>query len=168
MFDPSSSDYDSKSFLVPEGKYLAMITEAVAKKTAKGDDMVVLEFDIIEPGSDHVRSKIKFQNYVLSQKAAWRFAQVCRAIGQTTPFDARSDEALWNVLGYQPIAIDVTVEDNEYKGKVTQQNRVDAVFPLSEPDRDRLRNVYGEDLVPVSYADDGGGAGSHPDDEPPF
>jgi hypothetical protein len=170
-FDPNDKQFDYvPTETPPPGEYSAYVSDVQAKRSKKGDPMVEVQWTIHEPGSPHIGATVR-EWYVLSEKAMWRYATLCRALGMTQRHDPTKQADLDTKVFGLPAVLEIENEDEEYKGKTYTRARVARVRALTPDEGGALAEAYGPGLVPNPDAGAPpaalGGEGFH-DDEIPF
>jgi hypothetical protein len=126
-FDFSSVEPSSFG-LIPNGKYVAMITSVEKRETKAGTGhYLAMRFDIID---GKYKGRVVFNNLNLwnpnpqAVKMSQRdMAGICRAVGVMTPKDASE-------LANKAIGIQLGARNNDYKGE--QENYIKGYMPASE------------------------------------
>lgn len=72
-----------------------------------------------DPDGGKDEGAIVFCTFTLTQRAAWKIAQVARATGAGSSFDAEDAEATWNALSARPVEAKVELKP-KYSGEGTR------------------------------------------------
>ena len=128
-FDPTQHEEVSKFSPIPEGQYIAMITDSEMRETIAGDgEYLKLTFEIID-GAHSGRMvwtnlNLRNKNPKAVEIAKRNLASICRAIHRTEPLDDSDD------LHNKAMKIKVTIREaqngyeasNEIKGYATSND----------------------------------------------
>lgn len=134
MFDPNAYPDSGGNFeAVPPGDYMVTIN-SLERRTSEnsGNEYLNLTLEIAE--GEHEGIKF-FDMLVLTESSFWKVAQLCRAIGQTEPFNLDSDDEVEAVMLGRTCKAKLKVEN--YKGE--KRNRVQRFMPLSDAAKAELR-----------------------------
>lgn len=105
---------------IPAGKYLAIITDTTEKVAKSGSRYVELTLQVVQ--GEHQNAKLWdilnlwHPNEQPRNIARGTLKAICEAVGVR----ATDTQQLCN----RPLVVTVAVEDNEYNGNVTKQNRI--------------------------------------------
>lgn len=119
MFDPSKHKEDEYEIPTRGEKVLACVRiergETKAGKPQVFATWGILRDRVCASGQKGDAGKLVFDRVLLTPEAEWRLAQLCRAIGQKTPFDQTNDDALAAVFTQAEIV--GIIDHEEYDGK---------------------------------------------------
>lgn len=170
--DPNDSRYDGGGTL-PDGDHIVFISDIeVGESKNKGTPYVRFAFECHDPESPHNESKLRFQDYYITDGATWRFVQLCRAARPDgcPPVDTDDEKDVSRELLDRPLVITVTSFEDTYNGKTRTKYGITAHRSLSASEEAKLRAAYNGFLVPPMEggATPPGGDGTFSDDEIPF
>ena len=123
MFDPSKHEGNDRNPVTPGDKVVAFVrvgAEATTKNAATYNPctLVVLHDRVAAPGEKGDKGALLFDDLFSGEKSAWRLAQVCRAVGNITPFDNTQIDQLRKRLMLDKdgasVALVVTVANESY------------------------------------------------------
>ncbi len=121
MFDPSK--HEDRQLPSTGDKVVAFVrvgAEATTKNGATYNPctLVVLHDRVAAPGEKGDKGALLFEDIFSGEKSAWRLAQVCRAVGNVTPFDPKDIDQLRKRLMVnkdgESVALVVTVANESY------------------------------------------------------
>lgn len=166
-FDPGKHSSEGGGELVAPGTYICIATKATRNNERGKPQIDFMVQPVIDAKTGQVQSEgtsALFETATLTEKAVWRFANMCEAI-QTGPFNANSDrEVQTKVLGKPFVA--VIVKDS-YNGierrKITQYKALNSA-------NEKAYEAWREDAALNSSTGQGSsnGGGSSDDDDIPF
>lgn len=133
---------------LPDGEYLAFISDAFPDHSKSGTAFVEVTFTVHDPASPAKGRSLRFNRFWLSEKALPRFVRFLRACGSTAVFDAGEKKAVEEALLDRIVRITVKTTSEEYKGE--KRDKTEAAFfaPPTKSDVARLRDEYGETMLP--------------------
>jgi hypothetical protein len=148
---------------LPDGEYLVFVSEAFPDHSKSGTAFVEVTFTVHDPANPAKGRSLKFNRFWLSEKALPRFVRFLRACGSVKPFDAQNKTAVEEALLDRIVRITVKTTSEEYKGE--RRDKTEAAFfaPPNKADLQRLREEYGETMLPPL---DGDGHSDELDDTP--
>lgn len=114
---------------IPAGKYLAIISDTAEKTSRAGDRYVELTLQIVQ---GEYQNRLLWDNLNLwhsSEKPRNIARSTLKAICEAVGIKATDTSQLCN----RPLVINVTVEDNNYNGNVTKQNRIKGYSKAERP-----------------------------------
>jgi hypothetical protein len=169
-FDPSNFNPNEHQSgggdLLPAGTFICWVRN-FKRKQSRGKDQILFIIDAIL-SADHKRiAKDRFQpifeTVTMTADAAWKFADLCSAIGQRDPFNAMSDRELAAVVRYKPFK--ATIKRRTYQG--TEQVEVSRYLTMSGDDRKAAEEVLEDRAVDNATGDsyEGGGGDSYGGEE---
>lgn len=135
-FDPNTHDTGDRE-VVPAGTYLVHL-DTFERRTSESSrkDYLAMEFVIL---SGPYKGRKVFDNMSLNEKALWRLAQLCKAVGFMEEFDLDDDEAVAEALQEKKFALRTKTET--YQGD--KRSRVHSFKPASE----KMVSEYDEDAA---------------------
>lgn len=150
-FDVQAEVSEKRGFLVSEGLHLFAVVDVEPKKGAKGLYLNV-EFMVIGGANDPDNEReIRYQTYSFADNARWRVAELFRAIDpKMKGFDVTNRDLLDEHLLGRVLAAEVVHKDNTYQGKTTKKQSLESHRALSPAERQRLFDLYGEMMIPMS------------------
>lgn len=174
-FNPGEHNSGGSNDPLPVGTYLLWV-RSFKRKQKDGKDMILFIVDAFAKADGTRIPKDRFapvfENITLTEAAAWRFADLCAAIGRTTPFNAMNDGELSSVVKRKPFK--ASIKHESYQGKA--QPRIDKYFTLGAEDM-KVAEAVLEDMA-VDHATGGGydeydpggrgSGGDFTDDDIPF
>lgn len=133
---------------LPDGEYLAFISDAFPEHSKSGTPFVEVTFTVHDPASPAKGRSLRFNRFWLSEKALPRFVRFLRACGSTAVFDAGERKAVEEALLDRIVRITVKTTSEEYKGE--KRDKTEAAFFAAPTKSDvaRLRDEYGETMLP--------------------
>jgi hypothetical protein len=181
-FNPNDHSSGGSNDPLPTGTYLLWV-RSFKRKHANGKDGILFIVDAFAKGDGTRIPKDQFapvfENVTLTEAAAWRFADLCNAVGRTSPFNAMNDGELSSVVKRKPFK--ATIKHEMYQGQ--PQPRIDKYLTFGAEDM-KVAEAVLEDMAVDSAAgggyDDtnpsggggggytGGGGGDFTDDDIPF
>lgn len=152
---------------LPDGEYLVFVAEAFPDHSKSGTPFVEVTFTVHDPASPAKGRSLRFNRFWLSEKAIPRFVRFLRACGSTAVFDAQDRKAVEEALLDRIVRITVKTTSDEYKGE--RRDKTEAAFfaPPTKSDVARLREEYGETMLPPLDGEESG-SGFDDDDVTPF
>ena len=123
-----------------EGQHKAKIEKVEEKTSSSGSDMLVVQFRVTSGVS---KGALVYNNYVLTDKALWRFSALLKALGMKNKGKLAVD---LDMLEGKRCVIEVAHE--EYNGSM--KARINDVYPV-EADEEELEEEDDEE-VPVKKA----------------
>lgn len=113
---------------LPEGDYLAKVTDVKAGESKKGNSMLTWEFTITTPGKGKGK---KFKSYTtLNKEALWKLKQLLEAMGLKVP----NGSATLDLDKYMGREVGVTLVDEEYDNKM--HSTISDFIPAADLDED--------------------------------
>jgi len=138
------------SYLITEGEQLAFVSDVVFKTSSSGNPMLEVSFEVMGKDNADSGKQLRFQFYVLTEKAIGRFIGLCRAIDKgMRKFDASDSDALNELIYGMPLVIEVQTYEDEYNGEKKMRQRVNRHRCLSPDEESQLVEWYGEGMVPA-------------------
>lgn len=153
-FDPKAHVSKGGGGMPSPGKHIACVSDAVVKRSKSGNDMIVCNFTIIEPGSEDFGRSVRYEHYVLTDKALWKLADLSMAVGQVEPWNPTDQDSVDRCLLGMPLVIEVEVYEETYKGDKKTRCKVAAHSRLNESQTNALFEAHGEFLIPRSVLED--------------
>jgi len=89
------------------GEYLLTLTKLSREKTNSGKPYALVRARVIT-GSQKGRSYM--ERIYLNDEALWRLAQICKAVGHTSPFELGSDKELGDAILHKPFKARIRVK----------------------------------------------------------
>jgi hypothetical protein len=172
MFNPFDNSYDKLNLEYtpfPAGRHVTFISEAILHESKTGKKAVEVTFTVHDPASPNKGKTLKFQRYWTSPNAIWRLANLCRCCHQKVePFDISDENKVQSALLDQIVVIDVKHSKEVYNGKERTNVDVDRHFVLTSEETSRLREEYGDSMLPPLDGEEStpGGTGFGDDDIP--
>lgn len=124
---------------LPEGRYDIEITKIEQKQSRNGNPQVMVSGRVVTAGPYSGHKVTDF--FVLTEKAAWRFGNLCEAVmcsgDPTGMYDEKGIELLdYNIdeLVGRVYVADVTIEAYEKDGKRMESNRFGKIYECSPLD----------------------------------
>jgi hypothetical protein len=110
--------------IIAEGDYECVIAEADVTESKSGNAMLKLTITIRNDVKQPHRKQKLWDYLVATEKAAFKFQQVAKAIGLPNGKDFKTIEEFRNAILYKPLRAKVVHEDNTYNGETKKQARV--------------------------------------------
>lgn len=162
-FDPNSYDGGGGDYgeqeLLPAGHYVCWVKLYKRKESRGKSQILLVVIPVLTAKGDRIpdnKYSAIFETVTLTAKAAWRLAELCKALGQREPFNVNSDRELSAAVKFKPFL--AAVKHETWQGNTSA--RIDQYLSLPE----NLRRAAEEmlDDQAVDRAASGDGYGSHP------
>jgi hypothetical protein len=166
-FDPGKHSSEGGGELVAPGTYICIATKATRNNERGKPQIDFMVQPVIEASTGKVQSEgtaALFETATLTEKAVWRFANMCEAI-QTGPFNANSDrEVQKKILGKPFVA---TIVKDSYGG--IERRKISGYKTLNSAN-EKAYEAWREDAALNQSTGQGGngGGGSSEEDDIPF
>ena len=138
------------SYLIKEGEHMAFVSDVTFKTSSSGNPMLELSFEMMGEDNADKGKNLRFQFYVLTEKAIGRFIGLCRAIDRgMRKFDASDSDALNELIYGMPLVVEVETYEDEYNGEKKMRQRIKRHRALDPNEEKQLVEWYGEGMVPA-------------------
>lgn len=110
--------------LVAEGDYECVIADAEVAESKSGNPMLKLTITIRNDVKQPHRKQKLWDYLVATEKAAFKFQQVGKAVGLPNGKDFNTIEDYRLAILFKPVKVKVIHEDNTYNGETKKQARI--------------------------------------------
>ena len=159
MFNPNDNKFDKLDKVFepfPAGRHLVFISDAKPHAAKSGSEAVEFEFTIHDPGSASRGESLRFARFWTGDKSLWRLARLCRSCSTpVSAFDPRDARSVEDALLDRILVIEVEHKTEVYEGKQRQKVEVSNTYTPSQSELTRLREEYGDSMLPPVADDDG-------------
>ena len=110
--------------IIAEGDYECVVAEAEVTESKAGNPMLKLTVTIRSDVKQPHRKQKLWDYLVASEKAAFKFQQVGKAVGLPNGKDFKTLEEYRNAILYKAVKVKVVHEESEYQGEKRKQARI--------------------------------------------
>lgn len=159
-FDPNAKEYDGEEYqLWHEGWHLVCVQSVEHQTSQSGKPMLHVTYEHIDPFRENqlIGTKLDYQFYMLdpSSKAIRFYAKLCRAVDPSIgPHDLDDIDFQRDRLEGMPLSIRIVHEKTTWDGKPRTRARARGHRQLTSREIARLKEAYGDDLVPPEVSND--------------
>ena len=159
MFNPNDNKFDKLDKVFepfPAGRHLVFISDAKPHAAKSGSEAVEFEFTIHDPASKSRGESLRFSRFWTGEKSLWRLARLCRSCSTpVSAFDPRDARSVEDALLDRILVIEVEHKSEVYEGKQRLKVEVSNTTQPSKDDLIRLREEYGDSMLPPVADSDG-------------
>jgi len=145
-FDPTNFNPNDDEWLgggLPSnGAHAVRVTQAKCEVASTGNNMIVIDFEVVGVNDDDRGKMVKWQNYTLTEKSAWRLAELCRAIDPgMDSFDPTNQQEIDSRILGECLVIQTETYDDEWLGVTRQKINIKGHRPLTQAQRQNLADA---------------------------
>lgn len=118
--EAGNGDYE----IVAEGDYECVIAEAEVTESKAGNPMLKLTVTIRNDVKQPHRKQKLWDYLVATEKAAFKFQQVGKAVALPNGKDFKTIEEYSKAILFKPVKVKVIHEESEYQGEKRKQARI--------------------------------------------